>query len=223
MAWRGRETRSGRADPSIATAATRCMIPKRGSKLPVTRSLAAELAPDAAAFYPGACRPGRFAYRDLLGLSVVGLGGGTGPYGAARAHDRPAVADPALDHQLPRQLRDPPNRDRPACRLRARAGGDGGLDLEPAGRAGHGDAEAGRPDRLQAAGRADRPPAQAARRAVPQLHHGRPGRSRDGHRRDPEDSHRTHPARLHGVDVLHLQRRPDALLRCQARRDRPRC
>jgi NHLM bacteriocin system ABC transporter ATP-binding protein len=49
--------------------------PKRGSKLPVTRSLAAELAPDAAAFYPAL--PSRaLRYWDLLGLSVIGLGGG---------------------------------------------------------------------------------------------------------------------------------------------------
>jgi NHLM bacteriocin system ABC transporter ATP-binding protein len=49
--------------------------PRRGSKLPVTRPLAAELAPDAAAFYPAL--PSRaLHYWDLLGLSAVGLGGG---------------------------------------------------------------------------------------------------------------------------------------------------
>ena len=48
--------------------------PSRGARQPVGSSLAKELAPDAAAFYPALpSRPLR--YRDLLGVSMVGLGG----------------------------------------------------------------------------------------------------------------------------------------------------
>ena len=46
----------------------------RGSQLPVTGSLAAEFAPDAAAFYPAL--PSRaLRYRDLVQVSMVGLSG----------------------------------------------------------------------------------------------------------------------------------------------------
>jgi NHLM bacteriocin system ABC transporter ATP-binding protein len=49
--------------------------PRRGSKLPVTPSLAAELAPDAAAFYRAL--PSRaLGYLDLLGLAIFGTSGG---------------------------------------------------------------------------------------------------------------------------------------------------
>lgn len=48
--------------------------PRRGARLPVTRSLAAELAPEAAAFYPAL--PGRpLGYLNLLTVSMVGLSG----------------------------------------------------------------------------------------------------------------------------------------------------
>ena len=48
--------------------------PRGGTKLLVTRSLAAELAPDAAAFYPAL--PSRaLRYWDLVAISMVGLGG----------------------------------------------------------------------------------------------------------------------------------------------------
>jgi NHLM bacteriocin system ABC transporter ATP-binding protein len=48
--------------------------PRRGARLPVTRSLAAELAPEAAAFYPALpSRPLR--YLNLLTVSMVGLSG----------------------------------------------------------------------------------------------------------------------------------------------------
>ena len=49
--------------------------PKGGLRLPVTNSLASELASDAAAFYPAL--PSRaLRYRDLVELSMVGLAGG---------------------------------------------------------------------------------------------------------------------------------------------------
>jgi NHLM bacteriocin system ABC transporter ATP-binding protein len=49
--------------------------PRRGSKLPVTASLAAGLAPDAATFYPAL--PSRaLRFWDLVGFSIVGVGGG---------------------------------------------------------------------------------------------------------------------------------------------------
>ena len=48
--------------------------PRRRARLPVTRSLAAELAPEAAAFYPAL--PGRpLGYLNLLTVSMVGLSG----------------------------------------------------------------------------------------------------------------------------------------------------
>jgi len=48
--------------------------PRRGARLPVTRSLAAELAPEAAAFYPALpSRP--LGYLNLLAVSLVGLSG----------------------------------------------------------------------------------------------------------------------------------------------------
>jgi NHLM bacteriocin system ABC transporter ATP-binding protein len=48
--------------------------PGRGSRLPVTDSLAAELAPEAAAFYPAL--PSRaLRYRDLVEVAMTGLGG----------------------------------------------------------------------------------------------------------------------------------------------------
>lgn len=74
VAWRG-----AKRDP-VALIADRhggytMNDPGYGAKLPVTAALAAELAPDAAALYPS--MPSRaLRFRDLVGFSVVGLGGG---------------------------------------------------------------------------------------------------------------------------------------------------
>jgi NHLM bacteriocin system ABC transporter ATP-binding protein len=74
MAWRGAE-RGPVALIHDRSGGYTMHDSRRGLKLPVTRSLAAELAPDAAAFYPAL--PSRvLRYSDLLAVSMVGLGGG---------------------------------------------------------------------------------------------------------------------------------------------------
>jgi NHLM bacteriocin system ABC transporter ATP-binding protein len=74
VAWRGTE-RDPVALVNDRHAGYTMHDPKRGTRVPVTRALAAELTPEAAAFYPAL--PSRaLRYWDLLTLSMIGLSGG---------------------------------------------------------------------------------------------------------------------------------------------------
>jgi hypothetical protein len=182
--------------------------PGRGARQPVGASLAKDLAPEAAAFYPALpSRPLR--YRDLLAVSMVGLSGSLVRTALLiLAMGLLSLIPPLLTNFLVTSVIPRTEIDQ----LIVCARRDGRVNGRPADNAGIGDLEARRSRRFQAPGGPDRQAPQIAHRAVPQLHHGRSGRSCDGHRCGPQDRHGTHAARSDGISVQRLFRWPDALL-----------
>ena len=184
---------------------------RTGTQRPVDRSLAMELAPEAASFYPALpARPLRF--RDLLAFSFQQATGNFFRIAFAviaiglLSLVTPLITNVLISSVIPRSELDQLDV------LRARPCRHGDCDRQRPGHAGAGDAQDRRHDGLEAAGGGDRPDAQAAHLAVSRIYRGRFCRPLDGDRRGAAGLHRTRAAQRDVRPVRLVQHRLDVLL-----------